>query len=372
MKAKLLFAALMLFCGITAQAQSDVLTATLTHNGVHTTYTGSNSLAKALANANHGDAIALSSGHFQGTHTITKAITLSGAGATVDYPTILDDDIIMDVPDSCSEITKIEGIRFSTVVNSTDEHADWRAPYLILQNCKYSYDHSYSSIKYQMYAKKLILRNVISSHGHKSDVTSLLRYYPTKDGSEIQIIQSLWGKIHIENEKYDDVKVNATNSRFYEIGGTASSITCNHCIIGSYVPQNSVVSNSLFLRSTLSGLGEFYSKITKQSVVLRTNWEFYSNTLFDKTYYTYFFTSNTNWKTLSVSTVSDLLGEDDQLTNYAKANCPSTDNTEIGIYGGAYDKDIDSSFLHFVRCTVPTVTDEEGKLNVKLSVSGIK
>lgn len=372
MKTKLLFAALVLLCGITAQAQSDVLTATLTHNGIHTTYTGSNSLAKALANANHGDAIALSSGHFQGTHTITKAISLSGAGAAVDYPTILDDDIIMDVPDSCSEITKIEGIRFSTVVNSTDEHADWHAPYLIIQNCKYSYDHYYSSIKYQIYAQKLILRNVISSHSYKSDNTSTLRYYPTKDGSEIQIIQSVWGKINIENEEYDGVKVTAINSCFYYISGTASSITCNHCIIGQAVPPNSVVSNSLVLSYTWGTLGELFSKVTKQSVVLRTNWGFYSNTYNDKTYYTYFFTSNTNWKTLSVSKVSDLLGEDDQLTDYAKTNCPSTDSTEIGIYGGAYDKDIESNRLRFNRCTVPTVTDGEGVLNVKLSVSGIE
>ena len=141
MKTKFLFTALMLICGITAQAQSDMLTATLTHNGVHTTYTGRDCLTDALAASADGDVIALSGGNFShNDYTITRPITLRGAGSSNDaeYPPTELKALSINIPEDNTGMMVVEGIRF-VYNNNSYYHNTWKAPNMRIQNCNSRY-----------------------------------------------------------------------------------------------------------------------------------------------------------------------------------------------------------------------------------------
>jgi len=141
MKAKLLFTALMLFCGITAQAQSDVLTATLTHNGIHTTYTGRDCLTDALAASADGDVVALSAGNFShNSYTITKPITLRGAGdGNTVHPSTELKYLTISIPEYKNGMMVLEGIMF--IDNKyTDYTLTWKVTDLQIRNCTFMRD----------------------------------------------------------------------------------------------------------------------------------------------------------------------------------------------------------------------------------------
>ena len=110
-----------------ASAQSSLL-ATLNHEGTISTYYGSSALQEAYNAADHGDVITLSSGSFLGTD-IKKAITLRGAGMTVDTvahtePTVISSNFNIDVSDTLSHRLTMEGIYSNqTVTVSTLKNA---------------------------------------------------------------------------------------------------------------------------------------------------------------------------------------------------------------------------------------------------------
>lgn len=96
-----------------ALAQTQV--ATLQHGDDVSVFYGIHAFVQAHTAAQTGDIITLSSGTFVPT-TITKAITLRGAGCAVDtmaniIPTIFDEEITLNVADTANFLT-IEGILF--------------------------------------------------------------------------------------------------------------------------------------------------------------------------------------------------------------------------------------------------------------------
>ena len=100
-----------------ASAQTQV--ATLQHGDDISAFYGTNAFVEAHTAAQTGDIITLSSGTFVPC-TITKAITLRGAGCAVDTvansnPTIFGGDIILNVDDTTNYLT-IEGILFTNEV----------------------------------------------------------------------------------------------------------------------------------------------------------------------------------------------------------------------------------------------------------------
>ena len=84
---------LSVFCFVVqVSAQSSVI-ATLFHDGDIKTFYGTDALRSAHAAAVHGDVITLSSGYFKST-TITKAVTLRGAGMEYDSISVIEPTII--------------------------------------------------------------------------------------------------------------------------------------------------------------------------------------------------------------------------------------------------------------------------------------
>ena len=94
-------------------AQSSLL-ATLSHGGTITTYYGATALSAAHEAAVDGDIITLSSGSFN-TVTITKGITIRGAGMAIDpttqsEPTILKCDFSITMAQEAASRLTIEGV----------------------------------------------------------------------------------------------------------------------------------------------------------------------------------------------------------------------------------------------------------------------
>lgn len=107
-----LFVLLLVVAG-SRNALAQNLVATLQHGDSISMYYGGNALSQAHSAAQTGDIITLSSGYFTGC-TITKAITLRGAGCYMDTitgigPTVLTGTTIADVSDEEQALT-IEGI----------------------------------------------------------------------------------------------------------------------------------------------------------------------------------------------------------------------------------------------------------------------
>lgn len=103
----------------TTKAFAQTQVATLQHGDDVSVFYGTNAFVEANTAAQTGDIITLSSGTFVPA-TITKAITLRGAGCTIDTvaktnPTIFGGTIYLNVADTESFLT-IEGILFTNIV----------------------------------------------------------------------------------------------------------------------------------------------------------------------------------------------------------------------------------------------------------------
>ena len=110
-------------------ALAQTLVATLQHGDDIGFYYGSDALRNAYDAAESGDIITLSSGVFANPNSITKAITLRGAGCDTDtisvvQPTVINSDITFGPCDETNSLT-VEGIRFAgdnTIFDGTLTH----------------------------------------------------------------------------------------------------------------------------------------------------------------------------------------------------------------------------------------------------------
>ncbi len=358
MKAKLLFTALMLFCGITAQAQSDVLTATLTHNGVHTTYTGRNCLTDALAASADGDVVALSAGNFShNSYTITKPITLRGAGCeagSIHTPTELK-FLAITIPATNDGLMVVEGIRFKINGDNT-----WDAPNLRIQNCDLRSCYLY------LFAKQAHLYNSQFYSTH---------FYSKSSHADFQVQQCYGGSFYLEKGNNNDLyTINFANCRgsIYQYTSNVTAIF-NHCAFSiDGITENpfsgcSFINSALYYNSMSQSVSDFRLRNTFTCCLV------YEDVSSGSSDYVRFYKDNSIITTLSSSMSSTTnFWSDYRPASSFRDKCTTTDGTEIGYMGGAYNAVTGLSYPHFGTCTVPAVTDEDGHLNVKITVSGVE
>ncbi|MBR1464188.1 MAG: hypothetical protein IJ604_12565 [Prevotella sp.] len=118
---KLFFTLFVLGCAVIAKAQNDVVNATLQHGDQVTLFSGVTALVQAHEVAADGDVITLSSGGFN-TTTITKSVTIYGAGFEKDETTGTDVTLIMGnllvgVADQTLKDVHIEGVNINGSFN---------------------------------------------------------------------------------------------------------------------------------------------------------------------------------------------------------------------------------------------------------------
>lgn len=342
MKKNFVLFALMLMTCIGTFAQSSLI-ATLSHEGQITAYYGINALYQAHGAAVDGDVITLTGGTFNAI-TITKAITLRGAGMLADldvntYPTIISGDVYVDVSSTNKRLT-IEGVKFLSV----------------------------------FYIKGTLTR----PYFQKCIFSTISQYYTS---SNLNFATFLNCYINGWYHGYTNAFNNNTtfiNSQLllpsYSSGSTANSMVFTNCVIrfSSTVEylRNSTVTNSIFVSTASSNVGKInsnnvlYGCLATGSNInnIFANQQVGNNTIVADITKVFKEFNGTNY--------SDNISF--ELTEEAATTYLGTDSTQVGMFGGPLPFDPSISTLKITKCNVASKSTVDGKLSVDIEVSGVE
>ncbi len=355
-----LFVLLLSVAGMKNAFGQQTLVATLQHGEDLSIFYGMDAFVNAHAAAEAGDVITLSSGSFNST-TITKAITLRGAGFVTDTvsgttPTVFNSAIIADVSDTENYLT-IEGIKFNSFT------------YKILNNphfykCYFNwfYNNQTSVTASQMTNAHFVNCRVKSFYFSANQVfatnTSFINCvvwnlggFYSNNGSTTWYHQTeyIGGSVVAINSIIrlgaSPTAMNAVNSIVIGYPGTVNSSTYYYSLSGSSMATNCIgikynssnAPNPLGSSSIDSWLYTNFSSVFKA-----TNTELYYHEHFD--------------------VVSLYLKE--EIAN----TCLGTDGTQVGIYGGVMPYTDHPAYMVIRHCNVANQTDAENKLSVEIEV----
>ena len=318
------------------------LVATLQHGDDISMYYGSNAFVQAHEAAQTGDIITLSSGTFNPT-TITKAITLRGAGCCMDtvtgiYPTIFENSITANVSDNENSLT-IEGILF----NSTFYFGILNNPRFIKCNLDYLYNYNNSSmmqnaqfVDCMIYGISGFTRNssIYATNTQFANCYVLLNRSECTDGTHISITNSIIG---------------------FPQAGTIDGLSA----INSIFYFANTAGYSAYMSTTSSS---FYNCISIKISDL--------------------FTNQTNSTNMSMSNLQDvfetfngsyngfegLIYERFILKSDFASSFLGNDGTEVGIHGGQAPYNPRPNYMVLKQCNVANQSTIDGKLSVEIQV----
>lgn len=325
MRKKFFFALLSVVCfSWRASAQSSLL-ATLNHEGSISTYYGSSALQEAYNAANHGDVITLSSGSFLGTD-IKKAITLRGAGMTVDTvahtePTVISTNFTINVSDTLSHRLTLEGIYSNqTVTVSTLKNA-------MFLKCRFKevyYTSSSSTMKDLNFIHCRIAEGFnLAANGSASFLNCVVM---------------------------SPAQGNSSNSVF----------SFTNCYVDDISMKHSEYKNCIINQQYNSG-----SSTTT----------YYNNLWLCNGSYSLNSPNNTNVKISEADERVSYLNvdynddNDYQLTDAVRALIKGTDGTEVGIHGGSLPYDPTPTNPQITKFNVAAKSTADGKLSVDIEVN---
>ncbi len=312
--------------------QSSLL-ATLSHEGNITTFYGAQAWKQAHAAAAHGDVITLSSGTFVATD-ITKAVTVRGAGMSIDSsmvvePTIISGDFQIGIADSVSQHLTLEGI----YSNHTIKYSNVKNAQFLKCRLNFVYASSGTSV----------LRDANFIHCRIADKLYL------SNGSSASCVASVIEDIQSESsagvfECQNCVIVFTNNINVY-------SSSFKNCVlkVGSYFLSSGNTAFNCVAFGTGNNYGPFY--YTTGS----------NNRNFGSNYAAIF-------KTYTGASLNNLDSETFQLTEAAKTQYLGMDGTEVGIYGGSLPFDPVPSNPQITKCNVAAKSTADGKLSVDIEV----
>lgn len=334
---KLFIATLLANCVglVTINAQNS-LVATLSHNGELTAFYGLTAFQEAHEAATHGDIITLSGGTFNTTE-ITKAISLRGAGMKVDKlaqteSTIIPNGITINIPDSIEGMITIEGIDFHQSLGGIKNKGKLNNPRFIKCYC-----YSVSSG---------IMKDAVFSNCIISDYFSLAA----------------------------NSSANILNSIIYDPGSAdqnTSNYVLTNCLIG-HASTNGKIYRSSITNCIFDGGYPF---------VLDSSNTVYNNVICDSTSTIFSNMPNSNnyyldyvdvFRSYSGKNIRFDLDMDLELTDTFKTTYKGTDETELGIFGGAipYDPRVNKPII--TKCVVSSKATEDDKINVDITVDGVE
>lgn len=303
-------------------AQSSLL-ATLNHEGTITTFYGINALQQAHSAAVEGDVVTLSSGTFASVN-ITKAITLRGAGMTLDAstqtePTVLANDFSIEIPDESTKRLTIEGIYSNQTITIKK-----------LKNALFLKDRMY----YIAVNNGCIAKDLTFIHCR---ITYYYYCYSSNNSASFQNCV-LPSNISGKNFIFKNCIIGGGGTT---VNQCANSEYKNCIIMPSQQPENtSTYYNNMFIGST-----------TISNITNNTNVKVSSDD------------ERLNGLNFSVSDDNDY-----KLTEEAKAIMKGTDGTEVGIYGGSLPYDPTPTNPQISKFNVAAKTTADGKLSVDIEV----
>ena len=312
-----------------ALAQTQV--ATLQHGDDMSAFYGANALVEAHAAATDGDIITLSSGTFNQT-TITKAITLHGAGCVADTlgisPTIIVNGCIINVPNE-SVYLIIEGIAFQSQV--------------------YHYGN--------LYRAKFI----------KCDFNGGISNTNNISVSMVNDVQFINCRIN------GSAKINSCNN-------SVSFINCVVAILNHFQSIVNPLDYINIYNSIICGFQSSTKNYNLYNCILggSNNAQILNSYAFNCIEIGSVFSNSVNtYDCMSVNAYSDVFESfDGTISNdvdyHLKAEISTSflgnDGTEVGIYGGMSPYNTRPSYLILNRCNVAPRSTVDGKLSVDIEV----
>lgn len=348
---KLFFSLVALICATMSYAQSSLI-ATLSHDGEISTFYGTSALRDAHAAAQHGDIITLSSGSFTSV-TITKAITLRGAGMQVDTvaktnPTVITGDFNINIPDSVEQRLTMEALYFNDIITISS-----------LKNASFLKDRIKDLQVYGI--DNCIMNNITFIH---CKICSFLNKYSNLsykgDSTSASFVNCYIG---FNLNDHNKCVVNAEFTNCYVLFPYTSGLsflTFNNCILYN----TSTYSNSY-------ASADKYNKLPSNCVANYCLAKCRTNELFvnipNNTSNSYLSGElNTLFKTYTGNYTDE---ETFELTDEAKAKYLGSDGTEVGIHGGSLPFDPTPTNPQITKCNVASKSTADGKLSVDIEVS---
>lgn len=315
-----------------ALAQTQV--ATLQHGDDISVFYGQNAFVEAHIAAEAGDVITLSSGTFTSCN-ITKAITLRGSGCVWDsisasFPTIISNEIILNVPNSENYHLIIEGIHFTGNLKYQSLY------YPCFFKCNFN-SLSYNNVN----------NNNPPSMYNAQFVNCMLRELFLAQSYNVHTLNTTLVNCVIWNGHFSCF-VNAYNS-FFRFNSPLNDMNAYNCIISQTQSSysfggNSIAYNCIGIRESTSSsvfTGQNFGSMTVNSYtdVFET---------FDGTAFSY---------------LEKFLLKDEVASGFL-----GIDGTEVGIYGGTAPYNPRPSHMMVKHCNVANKSTVDGKLSVEIEV----
>lgn len=344
-----------------AMAQSSTL-ATLHHDGKIKTFYGANALVEANDAAADGDVITLSSGTFNApADTITKAITLRGAGMELDTlnnvdPTIIQGNLVLNIPETATDNFILEAIDLS------------------------HYIYYCGTLKAPQFIKSRMNGIEQSTSDNNARVT---------DASALHCIISVRFNLPANSSA---TLINCYVRDPYCIDAKTSCFEMQNCVIRCEIPNNiqtSTIRNSIIIyeHGGKSGSKHYALAPTTAAYNCVGVWTRKYGTAYTEGDYLFYFQTNTTNTELSRQTAYTNIFKDydfysNNLSNFSttrlelaesfKSLYKGSDGTELGIYGGTFPFDPISTNPRITKCEVAGKTTADGKLSVTVEVNGQK
>lgn len=335
-------AALMIVSVANMFAQNS-LVATLSHEGEVSVFYGSNALVDAHNAATHGDVITLSSGKFYSPGTITKAITLRGAGMEQDTlkgntVTEILNNIVIQIPNSIEQELTMEGIYTDDLVQF-QVYADHENVKFI--KCRFGTITSNPSLN-GIFTHCKIIGSFEIYCGDATFVNSYIKdIIYTGSGSTYHFINSIIDTSNKTSEE-SSRSLHWVDKATFENSILIGQMSENY----DYVRHTSEASFCVAVN-----IGHPYGCFVNCPA---TNKEVATFEELFKTYRGGEYDDNETF----------------ELTDEAKAKYLGKDGSEVGMHGGAYPFTAKTSVPHITKCVVPAESDANGKLNVEIEING--
>lgn len=325
----------------TATYAQSSLVATLNHENQISVFNGQYALSAALAAAEHGDIITLSSGTFVAAD-ITKAVTLRGAGNADDNitgqtVTRVSGNFYLNIPNDVEQRLSIEGIIFTgTMYKKDPEHK-----YATFTKCQFA------TIDYAGTGPAVGWRFI------DCYISSMIRLY--------------------EGTTATFLNCRVCEPCAYTSDSKPSSYEFDHCIV---VSRNSAgfgnypLRNSKFYNCFIFEIEPYFSNLTYRG--LQATNEAYNCVGYDAAEVSVFRYINQNSNTdLTTDEYNALFKEDTfyELTDEAKAKYKDADGGEVGLYGGVMPYSMSIQTPQITKLNVAQKTTTDGKLNVSIEVT---
>lgn len=352
---KILSIVAMCLVSLSMMAQTSTV-ATLTHNGVTTHYQGTTAFDYALKNAQDGDLITLSGGHFvleSGSEfIIDKELTIRGNGMEGTEPTIIENKVTIRHNANEKLNLNIEGIKFAAnvqVMNQPDANTPYVVDGVTFKKC---------NIAAAITTRPLTNKDWYGTFKNLALINCKCNYIELFNEASISIINSI-----ILNRVMSNKSGNFTNN---------VSITSDHSVFlmpGIY--PNELVKgefNNCILAFQWGGTyseGKIGNLVTLRNCLVTAGSMNYPEILFvnchseNCAYVSNLFKTCTNFTAITDDTY--------ELTDKAKEYLSTDGVTERGIYGGTVSYSPDVTYPRFRTFNVAEKADGS-VLQVSLSI----